>query len=109
MGTLLDLIQVATNLLSNASRYTPDHGHIEVVVERDHDRALLSVKDDGRGLPLEHLPSVFEAFRQGDPGTGGLGIGLALVRDLVELHGGAVRAQSAGPDQGSTFTVELPI
>jgi PAS domain S-box-containing protein len=105
--------QVLTNLLANAVKYTPAGGEIAITVERDGDRAVLSVRDTGVGIRAELLPRVFDLFVQADRSlersAGGLGIGLTLVRQLVQLHGGTVEASSAGPGRGSTFTVRLPI
>ena len=104
--------QVVTNLLGNALKYTPDGGAIKVRVTADGADAVLCVEDSGIGLPATLLPRVFDLFVQGDRGveraTGGLGIGLTLVRRLVELHGGSVQAASEGLDRGSVFTVRLP-
>ncbi len=106
------LQQVLTNLLSNAIKFTPQGGTVEVSLAQAGDRVRLAVRDDGAGIAPEFLPHVFERFTQADTSStrraGGLGIGLALVRNIVELHGGAVRAESAGKDRGATFTVELP-
>jgi PAS domain S-box-containing protein len=106
------LQQVVINLVSNAIKFTPENGLVEVRVERSGDRARLSVRDNGIGIASEFLPHVFDRFTQADTSTtrraGGLGIGLALVRHLVELHGGAVSADSAGANQGARFTIELP-
>ena len=106
------LAQVILNLLNNAVKYTPDGGRIWLAAERDGDEAVITVRDSGIGIPPEHLDSVVEMFSQLAPAIdraqGGLGIGLALVRGLVELHGGRVRAQSAGPGQGSAFSIRLP-
>jgi two-component system, sensor histidine kinase len=94
-------------------KYTPAGGEIAITVERDGDRAVLSVRDTGVGIRAELLPRVFDLFVQADRSlersAGGLGIGLTLVRQLVQLHGGTVEASSAGPGRGSTFTVRLPI
>jgi PAS domain S-box-containing protein len=107
------LEQVLTNLLANAVKYTPPGGEITVTVQRDGDHAVLSVRDTGVGIRPELLPRVFDLFVQADRSlersAGGLGIGLTLVRQLVQLHGGTVEASSAGPGRGSTFTVRLPI
>jgi PAS domain S-box-containing protein len=107
------LEQVLTNLLANAVKYTPAGGEITVTVRRQGDQAILTVRDTGVGIRPELLPRVFDLFVQGDRSlersAGGLGIGLTLVRQLVELHGGTVEAASAGPGRGSTFTVRLPI
>ena len=109
-ATRLD--QIVTNLLTNAVKYTPTPGKIEVRVERDGADAVLRVRDGGIGIEPELLPRIFELFVQGpralDRAQGGLGIGLTLVRRLVELHGGAVAVDSAGPGRGSEFTVRLP-
>ncbi len=106
------LQQIVWNLLSNAVRFTPAGGRVEVSLRRDGNEVELRVADTGCGIPAEFLPHVFERFRQGDSSTtrahGGLGLGLAIVSDLVELHGGTVRAESAGEGQGATFTVRLP-
>ncbi|ABC82726.1 hybrid sensor histidine kinase/response regulator [Anaeromyxobacter dehalogenans] len=106
------LAQVIANLLTNAARYTPPRGRIEVRAALRGGRVELAVRDDGRGLAPELLSRIFEPFVQAPQGQdrpqGGLGIGLALVRSLVALHGGRVEARSDGPGKGSTFVVELP-
>ena len=111
-GDPVRLEQVVTNLLDNAVKYTPEHGAIEVTLRGAGSRAVLEVHDAGIGIPAHLLPRLFEAFVQGDPGSrhshGGLGIGLAVVRRMIELHGGDVTARSDGPGLGSTFTVRLP-
>jgi PAS domain S-box-containing protein len=109
--------QIAVNLLTNAAKYTDTGGHIAVRLERDDGGdapfAVLRVRDDGRGIPQDQLETVFDPFTQVSPtidrSTGGLGLGLTLVRRLVELHGGEVRAYSAGPGAGSEFVVRLPL
>ncbi len=106
------LQQVVWNLLTNAIKFTPQTGVVEMRLERTQGHAHLSVHDTGRGITEALLPQIFELFRQGDSGRArqpGLGLGLALVRYLVEAHGGTVRAESAGLGQGSAFTVRLPI
>ncbi len=107
------LQQVVWNLVSNAVKFTPRGGRVRIALERADDRARLTVRDTGEGISPEFLPYVFERFRQADSsGTrrhGGLGLGLAIVRGLVERHGGNVRAESAGTEQGAVFTVELPL
>ncbi|HEX8337445.1 MAG TPA: PAS domain-containing protein, partial [Pyrinomonadaceae bacterium] len=107
------LQQVVWNLLSNAVKFTPEGGRVEARVRRAGPRVEVAVSDTGAGIPPEFLPHVFERFRQADMGTtrrhGGLGLGLAIVRHLVELHGGAVEAESGGAGRGSTFTVLLPV
>jgi len=106
------LEQVIVNLLTNAAKYTPDGGTIQLAAERDGDDAVLRVRDSGIGIEPELLPHVFALFSQGsttlDRATGGLGIGLALVKYLVEMHGGSVTARSNGPGTGSEFIVRLP-
>ncbi len=106
------LQQVVWNLLTNAVKFTPDGGHVDVVLRRIGSSVEIVVADDGAGIEPEMLPFVFERFRQGeDPTTRtqGLGLGLSIARHLVELHGGDIHATSAGKHRGSTFTVRLPI
>jgi CheY-like chemotaxis protein len=107
------LAQVVSNLLNNAAKYTPRGGRIALGTRREGDRVVISVADTGIGIAREALPNVFEMFTQvgrtRDRSQGGLGIGLALVRRLVELHGGRVTAVSPGQGEGSTFTVRLPL
>ncbi|HVJ27461.1 MAG TPA: PAS domain-containing sensor histidine kinase [Vicinamibacterales bacterium] len=106
------LQQIIWNLLSNAIKFTPRGGRVDVVVRRHEGQAELIVTDTGQGISKDFLPHVFDRFRQGDGTTtrsfGGLGLGLAIVRHLAELHGGTVRAQSEGEGRGSTFTLSLP-
>ncbi|MFO0847565.1 MAG: response regulator [Gemmataceae bacterium] len=103
--------QVVANLLTNAAKYTPDGGRITVTADREGGRAVVRVADTGIGIPADMLPRVFDLFTQVgkhlDRAQGGLGIGLALVKRLVEMHGGEVTAESAGAGHGSTFTVRL--
>ncbi len=107
------LQQVLWNLLSNAVKFTPVGGRVEVRVERVASQLAVTVEDTGIGIEPEFLPRVFERFRQADSSTSraqsGLGLGLAIVRHLVELHGGTVRAKSEGRGRGATFTVLLPV
>jgi signal transduction histidine kinase len=107
------LRQVMWNLLSNAVKFTPDGGDIVVHVEQSGQTARVTVRDNGRGIAAEFLPHVFEPFRQADASitrtSGGIGLGLALVRHLVEAHGGTVSVWSAGSRQGTTFEVILPM
>lgn len=107
------LQQVIWNLLTNAVKFTPRGGKIQVVLKRVNSHIEISVADTGSGIRPEFLPHLFERFRQADPSTtrkhGGLGLGLSIVKQLVELHGGAVSAKSDGEDRGATFTVELPL
>jgi signal transduction histidine kinase/ActR/RegA family two-component response regulator len=106
------LQQVVWNLLTNAIKFTPEGGRVRVALDGDDARVRVSVSDTGAGIRTEFLPYVFDRFRQADGSTtraqGGLGLGLAIVRHLVELHGGTVRAESEGEGLGSTFTVTLP-
>jgi PAS domain S-box-containing protein len=112
-GDLTRLAQVLSNLLSNAAKYTPAGGHIWLTVETVGDQVVIRVRDNGMGIPTAMLPRVFDMFTQGARDTrlaeGGLGIGLTLVRRLVELHGGTVEAHSAGLQRGSEFVVHLPL
>ncbi len=107
------LQQVLWNLLTNAVKFTPRGGCIEVSLEPADSQAVIGVRDHGEGIPAEFLPHVFDRFRQADSSTsrkhGGLGIGLAIVRHVVELHGGTVRAESAGLGLGTTIAVSLPM
>ncbi|HEV3415687.1 MAG TPA: HAMP domain-containing sensor histidine kinase [Pirellulales bacterium] len=112
-GDPLRLEQIFVNLLNNAAKYTSAGGHIWLAVySRDHE-AVISVRDNGRGIEPEFLPRVFERFYRGQEsrtrGDGGLGIGLSLVQNLVELHGGRVEAFSEGRGKGSEFVVRLPV
>jgi signal transduction histidine kinase/CheY-like chemotaxis protein len=113
LGDAHRLQQIVANLLNNAVKFTPPNGRVVVRLRRVGGRAELTVADTGAGIPLEFLPHVFDRFRQADTTTTraqtGLGLGLAIVRHLVDLHGGDVKAASAGPGKGATFTVTLPI
>jgi PAS domain S-box-containing protein len=112
-GDPVRLQQVVWNLLSNAIKFTPRGGRVQVRMERVNSHVEIAVSDTGAGIAPEFLPHVFDRFRQADQKTtrrhGGLGLGLAIVRHLVELHGGTVRAESEGEGRGSTFTVLLPV
>jgi PAS domain S-box-containing protein len=105
--------QVVWNLLSNAIKFTNRGDRVQLRLERVESHLELIISDTGAGIRKDFLPFVFDRFRQGDAGptrkTGGLGLGLSIVRHIVELHGGTVHADSAGPGQGSTFTVKLPM
>ena len=107
------LLQIQENLLVNAAKYTPHGGRIVLSVRRDQDEAVLSVEDNGQGIPSHMLSDIFELFVQGQKtlarSEGGMGIGLSLVKMLVELHGGRVDVKSEGRHLGSTFTVRLPV
>jgi signal transduction histidine kinase len=107
------LQQVVSNLLTNALKFTPEHGSVHVDVERRGESATITVNDTGIGIAPELLPRVFDRFQQGDSSTrrthSGLGLGLAIVKHLVEIHGGRVDAASAGPGCGSSFTVTMPL
>ncbi|MES2015500.1 MAG: ATP-binding protein [Pseudomonadota bacterium] len=106
------LVQIFANLLTNAAKYTPANGVIGVAVQVDADRAVITVSDSGEGFPADLLPRLFDLFSQGerqpDRSQGGLGLGLALVKRLVQLHGGSISAHSAGAGHGSRFCVTLP-
>lgn len=112
-GDPVRLQQVVWNLLSNAIKFTPREGRVQVRLERVNSHIEIVVSDTGQGIPLDFLPHVFDRFRQADQKTsrqhGGMGLGLAIVRHLVELHGGNVSAASEGEGKGATFTVTLPI
>jgi CheY-like chemotaxis protein len=107
------LAQIVANLLNNAAKYTEEGGRISLAGRREGNHAVISVRDSGVGIPVELLPRVFDLFAQADRSyhraQGGLGIGLTLVRTLVELHGGTVAAKSDGVGRGSEFTVLLPL
>jgi CheY-like chemotaxis protein/two-component sensor histidine kinase len=106
------LQQIVWNLLSNAIKFTPSGGHVTLAAERRADEVVVTVSDDGDGIAPDFLPHVFERFRQAESSEarshGGLGLGLAIVRQLVELHGGGVSAASEGRGRGATFSVRLP-
>ena len=106
------LQQVVWNLLSNAVKFTPSGGHIWITLTQVENHAQIQIKDSGKGINKEFLPYLFDHFRQEDSATtrkfGGLGLGLAIVRQIAELHGGTVKADSAGEAQGAIFTVEIP-
>lgn len=112
-GDSTRLQQIVWNLLSNAIKFTPKGGQVEIRLERVDDQAQIIVSDTGKGINREFLPYIFESFRQEDVSTtrkyGGLGLGLAIVRHLVEAHGGTISADSPGEGQGATFTVRLPL
>ncbi|HEY4973441.1 MAG TPA: ATP-binding protein, partial [Steroidobacteraceae bacterium] len=107
------LVQCVSNILTNAAKYTDREGEIRVQSSAQGNAALLEISDNGMGIPAELLPRIFDLFVQGDRALdrsqGGLGIGLSVVRRLVEMHGGEVLAHSAGPGKGSSFTIRLPL
>jgi PAS domain S-box-containing protein len=112
-GDASRLQQVVWNLLSNAVKFTPEGGKVEVLLDRIEDHARIRVSDNGQGLSRDFLPHVFERFRQGDSSVtrkhGGLGLGLAIVRHIVEMHGGSISVESPGFGGGATFTALLPL
>jgi CheY-like chemotaxis protein/nitrogen-specific signal transduction histidine kinase len=110
------MVQVLSNLLHNAAKFTPPNGHVEISARstapatRETDgKVTLTVSDDGVGISEKMLPRIFDLFTQGDHSQPGLGIGLALARRLVEMHGGRIEASSEGPGRGSVFTIDLPV
>ncbi|MFN6487054.1 MULTISPECIES: PAS domain S-box protein [unclassified Nostoc] len=113
MGDASRLQQVVWNLLTNAVKFTPTGGEVKIKLESTNTDIQIQVSDTGKGITPEFLPYVFETFRQADSATtrnfGGLGLGLAIVRHIVEMHGGTVHADSKGEDQGATFTVKFPL
>jgi signal transduction histidine kinase/ActR/RegA family two-component response regulator len=112
-GDFARLQQVVCNLLSNAIKFTASGGQVEIVLAQRNEEAEITVRDSGQGINAEFLPYVFDRFRQEDGSIsrrhGGLGLGLAIVRHLIELHGGTVEASSGGEGQGATFTIRLPV
>jgi two-component system CheB/CheR fusion protein len=112
-GDRLRLQQIAWNLLNNAVKFTPAGGSIEIAMRSENESAVFVVTDTGQGIDASFLPHVFEMFRQADGSNrrrhGGMGIGLALVHQLVQLHGGKISAESDGPNKGARFTVRLPL
>jgi len=112
-GDRTRLAQAFTNLLNNSAKYTEPGGHVWLTVEPQGSDVVVKVKDDGVGIPKEKLNTIFEMFMQVDRRLerpqGGLGIGLNLVRGLIEMHGGRVEAHSDGPGKGSEFVVRLPV
>ena len=112
-GDSVRLTQVVSNLLNNAAKYTRHGGRIWLTVTRDGGDAVISVRDTGEGIPGNLLPHLFDIFTQGqrtlDRAQGGLGLGLTIVRKIVELHGGRIEARSEGLGKGSEFVVWLPL
>ena len=113
LGDIDRVRQIAWNLLSNAIKFTPPGGRVDVTLRRDEGFAEMQVRDNGIGIPADFLPHLFQRFQQADPSMAreraGLGLGLAIVRHLVELHKGTVEVESGGKDKGTTFTVRLPV
>jgi signal transduction histidine kinase len=112
VGDHCRLVQVVTNLLGNASRYTPEGGRIDIELVRDEFDAVVRVRDTGVGIAPEMLERIFDMFEQGGkpPGSGaGLGLGLALARQLAQLHGGRLTVESSGLGRGACFTLSLPL
>ena len=111
-GDATRLSQIFVNILNNASKYTPEGGHITVAVQAEDDRVTITIQDNGTGISADLLPDIFELFSQGertlDRSNGGLGIGLSLVKKLVEMHDGTISIESPGPGMGTTVTVRLP-
>jgi len=110
LGDPVRIEQIVTNLVSNAIKFTPRGGNIQIQLSRDRDETRLAVSDTGSGIPADFLPHVFEAFSQADPKhrRGGLGLGLAIVKHLVEAHHGTIGVTSDGPGRGCTFAVLFP-
>ncbi len=110
LGDAIRLQQVIWNLLSNAIKFTPKNGRVKVQLNRIDGHILIKISDTGQGISAEFLPYVFDRFRQADTTNkqSGLGLGLAIARHLVELHGGTVQVESLGLGQGATFTIKLP-
>ena len=107
------LQQVIWNLLSNAIKFTSTGGHVTIALRHVNSNVEIAVSDSGSGISNDFLPFVFDRFRQADSTTtrqhGGLGLGLAIARHLIEIHGGSIRAESEGENQGSRFTIVLPL
>jgi signal transduction histidine kinase len=112
-GDHVRLAQIVSNLLINAAKYTPPGGRIDLIASRQEQMVVITVRDNGFGIPLAMQSRIFDQFAQVDssstPAHGGLGIGLTIVRTLVEMHGGSIRATSPGPGKGSEFSVRLPL
>ncbi|HEY9656881.1 MAG TPA: ATP-binding protein, partial [Allocoleopsis sp.] len=113
LGDSARLQQIIWNLLSNAIKFTPNEGRVDILLDQVGNQAQITVHDTGKGINSDFLPHLFESFRQEDASTtrkyGGLGLGLAIVRSLVEAHGGTIAADSPGEGQGATFTVRFPL
>jgi signal transduction histidine kinase len=112
-GDCVRLTQVVSNLLNNAAKYTRQGGRIWLTAAREGGEAVISVRDTGEGIPSTLLPHLFDIFTQAqrtlDRSQGGLGLGLTIVRTIVEMHGGRVTVRSDGPGKGSEFIVRLPL
>jgi signal transduction histidine kinase len=113
LGDPTRLVQVMTNLLSNAAKFTRDRGHVWLAAEEQHQRAIVRIRDDGIGISAELLPRIFDMFTQADTSldrtSAGLGVGLTFAKHLIEAHGGGIEARSAGLGAGAEFIVELPL
>lgn len=107
------ITQIVSNVLNNAAKYTPPYGRIEISTAVEENRIVIEIKDSGAGIPQAMLSKIFNKFTQVAStrvhSQGGLGVGLALTKELVELHHGTIKAESAGPGRGSTFTIRLPL
>jgi len=101
--------QILSNLLSNAVKFTPDGGKIDLTLERAASHVVVRVRDNGDGIASDRMPRIFDLFHKGDGHGAGLGVGLAVVKGLAEIHGGSVEAHSDGPGSGSEFVVTLPV
>jgi signal transduction histidine kinase len=101
--------QIVWNLLSNAVKFTPSGGRVDVTLDRIDSKAQITVCDTGKGISPEFLPYLFDRFRQESSKTGGVGLGMAIAKSLVELHGGTIKAYSAGEGQGATFEARIPL
>jgi CheY-like chemotaxis protein len=105
--------QILWNVLNNAIKFTPNDGRIRVEISRGNRQARIVIEDSGIGIEPQFMPFMFDRFRQGDPSTtrrfGGMGLGLTIVKELIQLHGGTVKATSGGKDQGTTVTMEFPV
>ncbi|HEX5081667.1 MAG TPA: HAMP domain-containing sensor histidine kinase [Blastocatellia bacterium] len=109
MGDSTRLQQIVWNLLSNSVKFTPPNGRVDITLDRVGSNAQITVRDTGKGISPEFLPYVFDRFRQESDKSGGMGLGMAITKNLVELHGGTIEVYSAGEGQGATFKVYIPL